>query len=51
MIESDSGFGRLAGIRCAPRFDGQAPGPMRPSMPPGAHAPDWSGFDDPAGGA
>lgn len=51
MVESDSGFGRLAGIRCAPRFDGLAPGPMRPSMPPGTHAPDWSGFDDTAGGA
>ena len=37
-----TGFGELATVRHAARFDGAAPGFSKPSMPPGSHPLRWS---------
>ncbi len=39
--ETDSGFGRLVAVRHAVRFSHSRAGWVRPSMPPGAHPPQW----------
>jgi hypothetical protein len=42
---SDSGFGRLVGLRHAARFSRTPARYLRPSMPPGSHPPAWPAAD------
>jgi crotonobetainyl-CoA:carnitine CoA-transferase CaiB-like acyl-CoA transferase len=41
LEESDSGYGRLVGVRHAAQFSGTPARWLRPSMPPGSHPPVW----------
>jgi hypothetical protein len=41
LEESDSGYGRLVGMRHAAQFSATPARWLRPSMPPGSHPPVW----------